>query len=601
MKLTLHKFLLFITTLILSTSFYAQEFSLGTSFSTVFCNQELYVVGNSREINPQGYLLSDQGSLGLGNFTSQVNDYQQLNFNFVSPIKKVVSNDYTTLVLLQNGDVWGFGNNSRGDLGIGNQIDQNSPVRVLGVSGVGYLTDIVDIDTSDYNGTSLAIDNQGRVLQWGTRPQLYNQNNLLMLVPEYVINSTTQQPLTNISKIASGYRISYAIDNNDNLWFWGRYLYSGTGLAIGDTFTAVQTPFINDLNSIDVSNEHSIALKNDGTVWTWGSNAYGEMGVGNSVNAGYFPMQVIDVNGFLQNITKIVSNGLHSFALKNDGTLWTWGYNEDGVLGNTNVNLGNSSFVPIQVQGFNGNGFLQNVTDIKTSRKTAVATLNNYACDAVSWGYTKNNITGMGFSNITDSPQYINLNQLSCCGPLVIDSFSEYKADKTTICPGECIEVEALVGSGNPTVTNWIPLGSSSITITSPTAAKICYNTSGNYSIGVITSLNNYPYFGIDITVLPEDSRKCKYEFNDDDYDGTRLSNKVTIYPNPSSSIFNVDLKNTTPFSYKVNNIYGKTILSNTVKNTSILQLDLTKQEKGIYFLIVTTEKGDETFKLIKE
>ena len=469
----------------------SQELTLGTTFSTVFCNQELYVAGSSRELNVQGIPLLNQGSLGLGNFTTQVNDYQQLNFNFGAPIKKVVSNDYSTFVLLQNGDLWAFGNNSRGNLGTGNQIDQNSPIRVLGIGGVGFLTNITDVDTSDYRGTTLAIDNQGRVLQWGNRPYDYDNSNnppSLMLVPEYVINSSTQQPLANIIKIAAGYNVSYAIDSNNNLWYWGANLYSGTGTSTGEIYEATQTPFINNLNSIDVSNWHSIALKNDGSVWTWGSNSYGEMGVGNSVSNSFFPMQVLGTNGngFLQNITKIVSNGLHSFALRNNNTLWSWGLNNDGVLGNSNIALGSSSFVPIQVQGFNGNGVLQNVTDIKTSRKTAVATLN-YACDAVAWGYTKNSITGVGFNNITLHPKYMSFHQLSCCGPLAIDSFAEYKADKTTICPGECIEVEAVVASGNPIVSYWISIGASSVTNTSTTT--VVYSSTNYPNMRPITSI----------------------------------------------------------------------------------------------------------------
>lgn len=73
---------------------------------------------------------------------------------------------------------------------------------------------------------------------------------------------------------------------------------------------------------------HSLALKKNGTVWAWGSNLYGALGNA-STNPSLTPVQVLLLTG----VTKISAGGWHSVALKNDGTVWTWGWNTDGQLG----------------------------------------------------------------------------------------------------------------------------------------------------------------------------------------------------------------------------------------------------------------------------
>ena len=87
-------------------------------------------------------------------------------------------------------------------------------------------------------------------------------------------------------------------------------------------------------------------MKQDGTVWAWGGNEYGELGNGTNTDSNV-PVQVSGLTG----ITAIAGGGSHSLALKQDGTVWAWGGNEYGELGNgTNTN----SNVPIQVLNLSG-------------------------------------------------------------------------------------------------------------------------------------------------------------------------------------------------------------------------------------------------------
>ena len=106
-------------------------------------------------------------------------------------------------------------------------------------------------------------------------------------------------------------------------------------------------------NPIDASiaggRYHTIALKDNGTVWAWGSNSYGQLGDGTTTNK-TTPVPVSDLTG----VTAIAGGGYHTIALKEDGTVWAWGGNSSGQLGD-----GPEPWVPVQVKGEGGAGYLE--------------------------------------------------------------------------------------------------------------------------------------------------------------------------------------------------------------------------------------------------
>jgi alpha-tubulin suppressor-like RCC1 family protein len=113
----------------------------------------------------------------------------------------------------------------------------------------------------------------------------------------------------------------------------------------------------------------SLALKDDGTVWAWGANQVGQLGDGTSTDGtlttceytvmgggrmissctdSNTPVQMSEVGG----IEVIAAGGVHGLALKDDGTVWAWGANERGQLGNGTYTLGTSTAginTPVQV------------------------------------------------------------------------------------------------------------------------------------------------------------------------------------------------------------------------------------------------------------
>src|SRR5438309_10715333 len=106
----------------------------------------------------------------------------------------------------------------------------------------------------------------------------------------------------------------------------------------------------------------------DGTAWAGGFQSLGELGNGTCACPFGFtgtntPVQVLGPGGegYLTGVTAIAAVGFHSLALKNDGTVWAWGHNQYGELGNGTYT---NNDTPVQVLGPGGVGFLSGVTAI---------------------------------------------------------------------------------------------------------------------------------------------------------------------------------------------------------------------------------------------
>ena len=150
------------------------------------------------------------------------------------------------------------------------------------------------------------------------------------------------------TKIAAGYHHSLALKDDGTVWAWG-YNYYG---QVGDgTTTEKRTPVqVNGLSGVTAiagGDSYSLALKNDGTVWAWGANDYGQLGDGTTTRK-IIPVQVSGLSG----IIAVDSGESHSLALKNDGTVWAWGYNSYGQLGD-GMTAGNRT-TAVQVSRLSG-------------------------------------------------------------------------------------------------------------------------------------------------------------------------------------------------------------------------------------------------------
>jgi alpha-tubulin suppressor-like RCC1 family protein len=146
---------------------------------------------------------------------------------------------------------------------------------------------------------------------------------------------------TNWKQVACGGYFTSAIKTDGTLWTWGE---SGNGQLGDNAFTNLGkstpvTTFAGGTNWKQVScgSIHTAAIKTDGTLWTWGSNTSGRLGDNTTTD------RSIPVTTFAggTNWKQVQSTtGSSTAAIKTDGTLWTWGRNFYGNLGdNTIINI----------------------------------------------------------------------------------------------------------------------------------------------------------------------------------------------------------------------------------------------------------------------
>ena len=141
-------------------------------------------------------------------------------------------------------------------------------------------------------------------------------------------------------KISTGDNYAFGIQDDDSLWGWGDPSSYELGNDNDDDIVTIPTKLGTDTwNDVACGTDHTLGIKQDGTLWAWGRNGYkysnekggyGCCGIGSlSVYAVHIPTQV-----GIDNDWDIVSAAQYtSAALKQDGTLWTWGYNGDGQCG----------------------------------------------------------------------------------------------------------------------------------------------------------------------------------------------------------------------------------------------------------------------------
>jgi alpha-tubulin suppressor-like RCC1 family protein len=113
------------------------------------------------------------------------------------------------------------------------------------------------------------------------------------------------------------------------VWTWGDNSSGQLGTGGGSSLVPVQVFGLSGITAVAAGSYHTLALKSDGTVWAWGKNLNGQVGTGSASTAEVVPVQVAGVSG----ITAIAAGSYHSVAYKSDGTVYTWGSNANGQLG----------------------------------------------------------------------------------------------------------------------------------------------------------------------------------------------------------------------------------------------------------------------------
>jgi len=314
-------------------AFVAQPFFPAPSASiTLNTNQEglawvYYIQGTTNGVTSSIAVTANEGGIGRTDMTVSFSSTTS-----ISPraAKSIAVGDSHTLALYSDGTVWAWGDNTYGQLGDGTTISQWHRTQALN------LTNVVAVAT--HGSTSAALRGDGTVWTWGANYDYALGNGTTIdqsTVAVHVLQTQTT-PLTNVVAIASGYSHFLALKSDGTVWAWGAdWGYQLANESGNDSPFALQVLMsdgtaLHDVVSIACGDDYSLVLKSDGTVWSWGDNSYRQLGTNDANWAQATPAPVIG----LTNVIAIIGGAYHSLALKSDGTVWSWGKNSQGCLGN---------------------------------------------------------------------------------------------------------------------------------------------------------------------------------------------------------------------------------------------------------------------------
>ena len=267
------------------------------------------------------------------NYTGQIGDNTYGNI-ICTPVttfaggtnwKQVAGAGNHTAAIKTDGTLWVWGYNSYGRLGDNTEIDRLTPVTTF-AGGTNWKQ-----VSSGYH--TAAIKTDGTLWTWGFNDYGQLGDNTIITRSTPV---TTFAGGTNWKQVFCGGQHTAAIKTDGTLWIWGDNYYGQLGININGYASVIYTPvttFAGGTNWKQVAggSSRTLAIKTDGTLWGWGSNTLGRLGDNTEID------RLTPVTTFAggTNWKQVSCGGYHTAAIKTDGTLWTWGRNDffTGQLG----------------------------------------------------------------------------------------------------------------------------------------------------------------------------------------------------------------------------------------------------------------------------
>ena len=285
---------------------------------------------------------NDGAQLGQNNKTSYSSPVQVGGDTTWSKLTES-STSWQSGAIKTDGTLWLWGGGASGELAQNSRTRYSSPVQVpAGDTGVTW-------DMASQNEDScLAIKTNGELWAWGNNSSgLLGQNQAYAQLEK--VSSPIQIPGTTWKRVAgSGYYQATAIKTDGTLWTWGANDSPGYGQLGHNNNVAYSSPtqvpgtWDTGADKFTAQRKLTAGIKTDGTLWIWGLNAQGQLGQ-NSVIHYSSPVQVPGTTW-----DKVGSAWYTTFAQKTDGTLWAWGENANGEYGLNNTTKYSS---PIQIPG----------------------------------------------------------------------------------------------------------------------------------------------------------------------------------------------------------------------------------------------------------
>lgn len=271
---------------------------------------------------------SDYGQIGVG-VTAPVATLQKVASSV--GVKRVASGASHTCAINSSDKLYCWGLNIQGQLGLGSMINTSSPTNITALawkqvdSGAGHSCGILD-DIS-LGGVIYC----GGLNQYGQLGDGTVQNRAQLIEK---LNLATQPAWKQLS---TGANHTCAIKSDDTLWCWGDNGQLQLGRPSALTYTywspAQESSAVNTWQFVSAGGSHTCGIKTNNTLWCWGNNSDGQLG-DNTLVSNAVPQQE---NSAATNWSTVSAGDKHTCAIKNN-TLWCWGDNASGQLGDNTIN-----------------------------------------------------------------------------------------------------------------------------------------------------------------------------------------------------------------------------------------------------------------------
>ncbi len=249
---------------------------------------------------------------------------------------------YHTCARKTDGTLWCWGLNDFGQLGDGPKVSQPKPTQVKALG-----SDVANVALGAMHSCARKTD--GTVWCWGL-------NDFGQLGDGTMANASVPQPVKALGAVASvsaGGAHSCARKTDGTGWCWGRNESGqlGDGTTVNSSGPVKVAALGTDTYEVAAGGEHTCVRKTDNTLWCWGANTFGQLGNGSS-SGSPAPVAVSELGTA---VSAVALGSTHSCARKADWTLWCWGENSSGQLG---INSYDKKPSPVQVNGL-GNAVVE--------------------------------------------------------------------------------------------------------------------------------------------------------------------------------------------------------------------------------------------------
>lgn len=315
--------------------FAKEKVSFGRTISVGFSHTlaiksdgSLWAWGGSNLYGEIGDGTDNMKELGSG-FIVTIEEIKRLSALFpkkiLENVREVSAGNNYSMAIKNDGSLWAWGYNFNGILGNGKSSDfvnheNNSNIPVK----------IMDHVATVSCGPShvLAVKKDGSLWAWGSndRGQLGDGTNIDSRVPNKIME--------NVVIVSSGHNFSMAIKEDGSLWSWGCNDVGILGNGKETFFEGINNDsnkplkIMDNVSAVSAGEEHTMAVKTDGSLWTWGLNRDGKLGNGKKDGYVKTPIKIMD------GVKSAQASLYNSLVIKEDSSLWTWGSNYNGELGN---------------------------------------------------------------------------------------------------------------------------------------------------------------------------------------------------------------------------------------------------------------------------